>query len=256
MDYNRLERSYWLRQIDRIVQARDAISQRDSVTSTGRVLPGEDDLVFGTGRRVKAAVLFLDICGYSSRHSETHWEQDMLLRALTLFFGEMVRLVEEYGGAVEKNTGDGLMAYFEDGGGTPAAPGVRRALSAALTMFHVTDGAINIVLRNSSLEPFRFRVGLEYGWITVAKLGAARRFGSLAAVGTTANMASKMLACGGPGDLILGQAAKVELPPGLQTDYCTPLTGPTGWVYRLSGAMYPFYRYTGRWISPTGLGHV
>jgi len=37
-----------------------------------------------------------------------------MLRVLNLFFTEMIRIVEDYGGAVEKNTGDGLMAYFED----------------------------------------------------------------------------------------------------------------------------------------------
>ena len=34
---------------------------------------------------------------------------------LSLFFSEMIRVVGDYGGTVEKNTGDGIMAYFAQG---------------------------------------------------------------------------------------------------------------------------------------------
>ena len=53
------------------------------------------------------AVLFLDISGFSVRKSETVEEQGMILKILNLFFTEMIRIAEEYGGTVEKNTGDG-----------------------------------------------------------------------------------------------------------------------------------------------------
>jgi class 3 adenylate cyclase len=36
---------------------------------------------------------------------------------LNLHCSEMTRVAEEYGGTVEKNTGDDLMAYFEDNSG-------------------------------------------------------------------------------------------------------------------------------------------
>jgi class 3 adenylate cyclase len=250
VDYDRLTTTYWQNQLSRLEQSRAAIEARDAVATQGRTIPGEADLVFGTGRLVQAAVLFLDISGFSGRAAENIREQDLLLRALTLFFTEMVRICEEYGGSVEKNTGDGLMAYFEDSGGTSAEGGPKRAVSCALTMSFVTESAINIVLRNSGIEPIRFRVGVDYGWITVAKLGAARRFGSLAAVGTTANIASKMLAHGDPGDIVIGQAVKERLPVDWQLRFCVRSPRPSGWVYRLSGAEYRFHKYTGRWASP------
>ena len=79
----------------------------------GRVVPEDEDLVLGSGRQLNLAVLFLDISGSSNRPSGTHEAQNKFLPALNLFFSELVRIVEEYGGTVEKNTGDGLMAYFE-----------------------------------------------------------------------------------------------------------------------------------------------
>lgn len=250
VDYDKLTQSSWLNQIRRIEDSRAAISARDQVAAAGRVLPGTQDLVYGTGRRLRAAVLFLDICRFSSRLAETQREQDMLLRVLTFFFTEMVRIAEDHGGMVEKNTGDGLMVHFEDGGGTPPAPGSKRAMACALTMFYTIQTAINPVIIQSGLEPLTVRMGIEVGWITVAKLGAARRFGSLAAVGTTANMANKMLAVAGPGDLVIGEAVKRELPFFLQLQFCERIFTPSGWVYRESGQPYPFYKYTGRWRQP------
>ena len=46
----------------------------------------------------------------------------------------MIRIAEEYGGNVEKNTGDGLLAYFNDDEGTPPEFGPKRAVACALTM--------------------------------------------------------------------------------------------------------------------------
>jgi len=250
MDYEKLPTAYWLKQVDRLEASRAALAARDEVASSGRVIPGAPDLVYGTGRRLRAAVLFLDISAFSARPSETQREQDFMLRILTFFFTEMVRIAEEYGGTVEKNTGDGLMAYFEDNAGDPPTSGIKRALPCALTMFYAVQNAVNPVVVRTGLDAIQFRVGIETGWITIAKLGAARRFGSIAAVGTTANMASKMSSFAAPGDIVIGESAKLGLPIGWQIQFCTRIPGPSGWIYRLSGAEYPFYKYTGRWTGP------
>lgn len=73
------------------------------------------------------AIMFLGISDFSSRPAESSAEQLTLLVALNFFFGEMIRIAEDYGGTVEKNTGDGLMAYFEDAGGNPPEVGTKRA---------------------------------------------------------------------------------------------------------------------------------
>ena len=75
----------------------------------------------------------------------------MLLRVFDFFFTEMIRIAEDYGGTVEKNTGDGLMAYFEDGGGHRES-GAKRAVACALTMMDTTSWLINPVLRNPAFR--------------------------------------------------------------------------------------------------------
>lgn len=249
MDYDSLQSSYWQAQISRINSVRDKIAAT-LPSQPGRVVPDDEDLVIGQGRRLNMAVLFLDINGFSKRPSEMEDEQILLLKVLNLFFTEMIRIAEEYGGAVEKNTGDGLMAYFDDGGGTPAEIGSKRAVACALTMMAANDHLIKPILDATPVPDIKFRVSIDHGPVTVARLGAARRFNANVAIGTTANFACKMLAFAVPGDIVIGEAVRNQLPPAWhQFTQCMAVT--TGWVYRQTGRPCLLYKYTGRWSRLT-----
>ncbi len=249
MDYERLTTSYWQSELDRLQRTLSSIEDRPQAATPGRVIPQPDDLAIGTGRQLNAAVLFTDISRFSDRPSGTASEQHFLLKVLNLYFSEMIRICEEYGGTVEKNTGDGLMAYFEDNSGDPPETGCKRALAAALTMFYVTQNAINPVLRNSNTQEIEFRIGIDYGLVTIAQLGAARRFGGLVAIGATANVASKMLGEASPGDIFIGEEVHKKLPAHWK-QYSQLAKYSTGWLYIATGFPYSFYKYTGRWKGP------
>jgi class 3 adenylate cyclase len=99
MNYDQLERTYWQNQAQRIGRILGRVNELGSVSS-GRVIPSEEDLLLGEGRRLSLAVMFLDISGFSSRPSYTDAEQSVNLQVLNLFFSEMVRIAEDYGGVV------------------------------------------------------------------------------------------------------------------------------------------------------------
>ncbi|MFC4309094.1 adenylate/guanylate cyclase domain-containing protein [Steroidobacter flavus] len=236
-------------QITRTLATLEKIRGRSSVPA-GRVIPDADDLPIHAGRRLDATVLFLDISKFSQRPAWTEGEQDTLLRILSLFFTEMIRIIEDFGGVVEKNTGDGLMAYFvAEPGDTISVQ--QRALAAALTMFYAADNYINPILRSSQLEPLQFRICMDHGPITVAKVGSARGFNGIVAIGTTANIASKMLAAADPNTILMGTKALVGLPTSWQTTWARPKTSETGWFYRGDSSPYTFWTYVGRWLEPT-----
>jgi adenylate cyclase len=243
MNYEGLQQAYWQSQALRVETLRAKINARAAAPS-GRVIPDDEDLVLGEGRRLKAAVMFLDISSFSQRASETADQQDIMLRVLNLFFTEMMKIAEDYGGTVEKNTGDGLMAYFEDAGGET---GTKRALSCALTMMAANDLLLRPIFLATPVDPIKFRVSIDRGFITVARLGAARRFNANVAIGATANFAAKMLSHANPGDVVLGDLALKDLPLSWQLQYGQLATTETGWHYVSSGKPYPLYRYTGRW---------
>lgn len=238
-------RAYLNAQADRTRRTLDRITG-SAAPAAGRIIPDPDDLPISSGRRIAATVMFLDICKFTQRPSETEDEQHVLMQILALFFSEMIRVVEDHGGVVEKNTGDGLMAYFAD---RATATSEKSAVAAALTMFAAATHLINPVLAKSGLPPLEFRICMDRGFITVAKIGAARRFSGLVAVGTTANMASKMLSVAEANTILIGE----KMLAGLPDDWLAfTLLHPadTGWFYRATGAVYRYWTYTGRWRLP------
>lgn len=248
MNYDALTREYWEKQVARVEALRARINTR-AVSTDGRVIPEAEDLEIGTGRRMQLAVMFLDICGFSRRPSESPEEQDMMLRVLNLFFSEMIKIAEEYGATVEKNTGDGLMAYFEDSGTSSADSGTKRAVACALTMMAANKYLIRPILRATPVPEIDYRISIDYGPVTIARLGAARRFNSIVAIGATANVAAKMLAKAGAGDIVLGASARSQLPTSWRELHTIPTGSPTGWEFRANGNPYPLYYYTGRWAT-------
>jgi adenylate cyclase len=157
----------------------------------------------------------------------------------------MMKIAEDYGGTVEKNTGDGLMAYFEDGGSVTAS---KRAVACAMTMMRANDALIRPILEATvDADPIEFRVSIDYGPVTIARLGAAQRFNAYVAIGSTANFASKMLAQAKPGEIVLGADAVNQLPTSWQTTYAVLSSTSTGWTQGPNGTPYYLYRYIGRW---------
>jgi len=236
---------YRERQLQRIRSSLERIDARQAIP-TGRVIPEAADLPIHGGRSLRATVLFLDISGFTSRQQETAEQQEILLRAIALFFSEMIRIVEDFGGTVEKNTGDGLMAYFVKG--TDDVLSVQqRALSATLTMFDAAEKWLNPAIQAWATEPFQFRVCLDHGPITVARVGAAKGFNDIVAIGTTANLACKMLHVAKAGQIMIGNAIAeaLEIP---WRQYLTASPHDTGYHYVLSGQAYQYWYYVGRWI--------
>ena len=246
MIFDGLPESYWTAQVERVDGLRAKIAARGSVP-TGRVVPDDADLAIGTGRRLSLTILFLDISAFSQRRSITAAEQEMMLRVLNLFTTEMIRIIEDYGGNVEKNTGDGLMAYFEDDIGVGAANSTKKAVACSLTMKATNHHLIAPVLRASGISPIEFRISVEHGPVTIARIGAPRRFNSNVAIGNAANFAAKMLSKISAGDIGLGASARSRLPKDWQEDWTVLSPVNTTWTYSGGSTPYPLYLYTGNW---------
>lgn len=248
MNFDGLQSTYWDQQAQRVERLRQKISEGAVPATPGRVVPDSTDLVIGAGRRLPLTVLFTDICGFSGRASLTAEQQEMNLRVLNLYFTEMIRIVEDYGGTVEKNTGDGLMAYFEE---MPEYGdennSTKRAVACALTMFAANEYLLSPILRASNVTPIEFRASIEHGMLTIARLGTPRGFNANVAIGNAANFASKMLGKVKANQLCLGSAARDRLPPLWQSHWTALADVSTGWSFAGTANPYPLYLYTGRW---------
>lgn len=246
-DFFGLTDQYFAQQTERVLSTLDRIVQRPAV-GDGRVIPSPEDIGIHDGRRINATVLFIDICGFSRLPSSAPDEQEVVLKVLALFFSEMIRIVEDHGGSVEKNTGDGLMAYFS-GADTSGVGPEQRGLCSTLTMFAAVERLINPILERSGFPALRFRACLDHGIVTIAKLGAPKRFNAVVAIGTPANLAAKMLELATPDTILIGDNLNRGLPQSWSERFSVLETIESGFLYKTSGRPYPVWRYQGRWTK-------
>jgi class 3 adenylate cyclase len=146
------------------------LNDRINGITAGRVMPDLEQVTIGRGKRFTLPVLFLDICGFSARPNWTEEEQKLVLSTMNIFMAEMLNIVRDFGGTYEKNTGDGLMAYFGDGCLTDADR-VKPAVEAAVVMHYVNDQLFTPWFRRQGIEPIAFRVGIDLGPVTIARVG-------------------------------------------------------------------------------------
>jgi class 3 adenylate cyclase len=211
----------------------------------GRVVPDDDDLMIGDARRMRLAVLFLDICKFSNIPSFEEGEQDEVFTLLNLFMAEMLQIVKSNGGDFEKNTGDGLMAYFKDGS---EAESSQRAVDAAVTMHCYNDEVISPRLQRIGLPVVKFRVGIETGLVTIANVGV--RGGdhrSLVAIGSVPNIACKLMALIENGGIVLGNRTH-----GLLSEDWRKETAPVGSLpgYVIKGSATPYPAWELKYRAP------
>lgn len=222
---------------------------RTSDLPQGRAAPDPSQVAIGSGKHYMLAILFLDVCNFSSWPSSDHAEQVTVLRVMNVFMAEMMNVVRDFGGMFEKNTGDGLMAYF----GTDSADeeeAVRQAVESAVVMHYVNDALISPWLAQQRFHQVTFRVGVNFGEVTIGKVGVPGGLNTFVAIGTPANIACKIMRLIPEGGICIGNEVRKRLPPGWDT-WCTPIPALTGFVYKASQAPYAAHRLNFRLAPPT-----
>jgi len=215
------------------------IGERAGAVRLGRTMPTTATVSIGSGKQMEVAVLFLDICGFSSWPNVTYQEQKVTLAVLQLFLSEMMLIVREQAGQYEKNTGDGLMAYF----GTDTSDQhsiVRSAADAAVLMQATNDRVITPELQLRGIEPVKFRIGMDFGKVTIGRIGV-HGINSLAAIGTIANVACHLMDLAGANGICIGGAVYHLLPEGWQC-YCYPCPEDTGYKCANTDVPYPAWQ--------------
>lgn len=183
-------------------KVRDALGKIVSPDVARALLEGEGGPALGGSRRT-LTLLFSDIRGFTSWSEGT--EPEVLVADLNRYFTEMVRIVHEEGGIVDKFIGDGMMAVFGLGGEAGASAAAARA---ALRMEEA------LAKLNPTLSrPLRIGVGLHRGAVIAGNIGAPDRL-EFTVIGDTVNTAARLesltakLGCA----ILLSGAVRDDLP--------------------------------------------
>ncbi len=141
---------------------------------------------FESGRAQTAAVLFVDIVGFTRLFEGLPPERTVAL--LRAFHKRMARCVFDNGGTLDKFIGDGLMATF--GTPEPHVDDERRATACALDMVD-TVAAWNVQRVARGFPPVDVAVGVHVGPVLLGTIGTPERL-EFTAMGDTVNTASRL----------------------------------------------------------------
>lgn len=139
----------------------------------------------GQVKRIRSAVLFADMRGYTRRTSDM--EPEAAANLLNDYFDCLVPPIEAEGGEVLKYMGDGLLAIFRDHGDDTGGAS-QSALAAARA------GLDCIAARNEAVpeaERFEAGIALHHGEVAYGNVGSGSRL-DFTVVGRDVNVASRV----------------------------------------------------------------
>ena len=161
---------------------RDTISRYVSPEMCEEILKNPALLQLG-GRRQEVTVLFADIKGFTAMSANMSPEE--VVEVLNLFFTEMVDLVFEYQGTLDKYVGDALMAVF--GVPVPLPDAATRAVQCALAMQRRLAE-----LQAQGRTPIQgMRLGINTGEAIVGNIGSDKRM-DFTVIGDAVNVAARL----------------------------------------------------------------
>lgn len=163
------------------------------------VLGSDAETLLAPHRR-RIAVLFCDLRGFTRFAGAA--EPEDVAEVLAAYYGVVGDLVRRFEATVGTFAGDGIMAYFNDPVPCDDPPG--RALDLACSLREPMTALV------ATWERAGFRlgygVGVAYGYATLGTIGFEGRY-DYTAVGTVVNLAARLCAEAGPGEVLLDERA-------------------------------------------------
>ena len=150
-------------------------------------LADSDDPIRLGGESREISVLFSDIRGFTSLSE--HAAPEEMVAELNDYFSQMVEVVTDHGGTLDKFLGDGMMAIF--GAPVDQPDHAEQACRAALEMLDRLD-ALNQARAAAGKNELRIGIGIHTGQAVVGNIGSPLFRVDFTAIGDTVNLASRL----------------------------------------------------------------
>ena len=148
---------------------------------------GAESILGGT--RQEMAVLFSDIRGFTS-FSEKR-SPEAVIDMLNRYLGFQARLVDEYGGSVDKFVGDEMVALFA------GKDALERAIQCAIAIQKRADEE-----QKRDPAPVYIGIGINYGTMVLGNMGAEDRR-DYTVIGAAVNLGARLCSSAEPGKILV-----------------------------------------------------
>jgi adenylate cyclase len=174
------------------------------------ILEGGAEDPLRTHRR-EVTVVFADLRGFTAFAEAA--EPEEVMTVLRAYHGEVGPLILAHEGTLERFTGDGLMVFFNDPVPVPDAPerAVRLALAMRERVARLATG-----WRREGYE-LELGLGVARGHATLGAIGFEGRW-DYAALGTVTNLAARLCAEAGPGQILISPRVLAALDDRLEVE--------------------------------------
>ena len=166
------------------------------------VAGGADDPL--QSHRQEIAVVFIDLRGFTAFAETT--EPELVMRTLREFHARVGQVIQDFGGTLERFTGDGIMVVFNDP--VPMPDPARRAVESALAM-RAESGKLAAAWKKSGFD-LDAGIGVAFGYATLGAIGFNDRI-DYGAIGTVTNLASRLCAEAPAGQIYVAQRVQAVL---------------------------------------------
>src|SRR5690606_16087006 len=152
------------------------------------------------GERRPVTVLFSDIRGFTTLSEAL--EPEEIASFLTDYFSEMVEIIFDHGGTLDKFIGDAIMALW--GAPIAHADDADRALNAAIAMQKAVDD-LNAQWAAAGRPQIGVGIGINHGEAFAGNIGSHRRL-EYTVIGDTVNTAARICKDAEAGEILVGAA--------------------------------------------------
>lgn len=171
-------------------------------------------------QRKKLTVFFSDIKDFTA--STARWQPEDIKFLLNSYFSEMTKIVNDYGGTLDKFIGDAMVVFFGDPDTLGVKQDATQCVKMALAMQRRMTELQSLWREMGSEKTFQIRCGINTGYCDVGNFGSDMRM-DYTIIGSEVNKAARLEQSADPGGILISKETWALVRDDILADEREPL---------------------------------